>query len=59
MLYGSAMVMVAIVLLIPVLMLVAGYLQLAEAVSRQAATGVMFIVLGTASGLWLLNSISW
>ena len=59
MLYGSAMVVVAIVFLIPVLMLVAGYLQLAEAVSRQAATGVMFIVLGTASGLWLLNSISW
>jgi drug/metabolite transporter (DMT)-like permease len=59
MLYGSAMVMVAIVFLIPVLMLVAGYLQLAEAVSRQAATGVVLIVLGTASGLWLLSSISW
>ena len=53
------MAMVAVLFLVPVLMLVAGYLQLAEAVSRQAATGVMFIVLGTASGLWLLNSISW
>ena len=53
------MVTIVVLFLVPVLMLVAGYLQLAEAVSRQAATGVMFIVLGTASGLWLLNSISW
>ncbi len=57
--YVSDMVILAVFLLIPVLLLVAGYLQLAEAVSRQAATGVMFIVLGTASGLWLLNGISW
>lgn len=53
------MVMVAVLFLVPVLMLVAGYLQLAEALSRQAATGVVLIVLGTASGLWLLSSISW
>lgn len=51
-------VILGIYFLLPILLLVAGYLQLAEAVSRQAATGVLFIVLGAASGLWLLLSLS-
>ena len=55
----AVVVILAIYFLLPVLLLVAGYLQLAEALSRQAATGVLFMVLGAASGLWLLNNISW
>jgi hypothetical protein len=40
-----------ILLLLPLGFLVAGYLELASAISRRAATGVMLIVLGAGAEL--------
>jgi EamA domain-containing membrane protein RarD len=48
-----------ILLVLPLALLVAGYLELASAISRQAATGVMLIVLGVGAEVWLLSNISW
>jgi hypothetical protein len=45
-----------LLLLLPVAMLVGGYLQVAEATSRKAATGVLLMVLGTGLVVWALNS---
>jgi EamA domain-containing membrane protein RarD len=53
------MIVLVVLLLIPVAMLVAGYLELSEAISRQAATGVTLIALGIAAEVWLLNNITW
>ena len=45
-----AVIGVVILLLLPLAKLVAGYLELASAISRQAATGVLLLVLGVGAG---------
>ena len=44
-----------LLLLLPVVMLVGGYLQVAEATSRKAATGVLLMVLGTGLAVWAFS----
>jgi hypothetical protein len=44
---------------VPLALIVVGYLDLAAALSPQAARGVLSILIGVGAIVWLLDNISW
>jgi hypothetical protein len=52
------MVLLGIVLLLIVLPLVFGYRRVATAVSSQAASGVLLMMVGVGAAVWLLDNLT-
>jgi hypothetical protein len=54
----TGMVLLGIVLLLIVSPLVVGYRKLAAAVSSQAASGVLLMMVGVGAAVWLLDNLT-
>jgi EamA domain-containing membrane protein RarD len=53
------MLLVVVIFLIPLAMLVLGYLELSEGLNRKAANGVILVVLALGLWWWLIDNTTW
>jgi hypothetical protein len=55
----TSMVLLGVVLLLIVIPLVLGYRKLATAISSQAASGVLLMMVGVGAAVWVVDNITW
>lgn len=52
------MVLLIVIFLLPLVLLVAGYLELSEGANRKTANGVVLVALAVGLWLWLVQNTS-
>jgi hypothetical protein len=53
------MVLLGVILILIVIPLVLGYRKFATAISSQAATGVLLMMVGVGAAVWVVDNITW